>query len=155
MTFLIVPGHLPGDKCPSCDKGWLIMVCVWDKQIIDRVACTNCSTSYETSLRGKDVEHLLHGEIERHLAHGKRPQAQTCRAHRKIMLREGVYGRGTALSSSRKYRFCQACLKVCWIGESEDEQKVRELAKDATPELKLAVKQFHVSIEKSNPRIRH
>ncbi len=126
-----VTGLLPGAECPSCKKGYLKAVItvdrgsrgprgpgafIWERDVIERLGCSNCSQSFETALRHKTLYQIF----ERQLKKLRRdPNLKACPDHPDLKLKsrghwpdEG-YSRDIRSSEDVSIKHCPACLRIC------------------------------------------
>lgn len=138
MATLTVPGLLPGIKCPSCKKGYLIVVItvdegrsgprgpganVWRREVIERLACSKCSISYETKLRHQTLYQVFQAQLSKKRFEEGGEKVKRCKDHPRLILVEKHHepdhrtGLMFQRDEGRNIKYCPACLKVCTWAE--------------------------------------
>jgi hypothetical protein len=134
MTELKIPGLLPGTECSTCKKGVLIVVITvdkgrsgpygpgartWNREIIERLGCTECSASYETSLRHKTLYQVFETQLSKKSFDESGEKEKHCPDHPSLKLVERNHfpdNRDGMMMSQhldrRDIKYCPACLKI-------------------------------------------
>ena len=128
-----MPGKMPGDACPGCKEGRLLVrtsnhsneppdvmqVVIGHRydhwSTVSYLACSACFGMYEAANRGMNVKTVLEAQLNGFENPTEEPTACTaCGGALCDQKQVGSFGFGV-----RPFRSCDSCLKVAWVFPKE------------------------------------